>query len=133
VQALAVDAALERLRAAAAEPNFVQNEVRRWLLDNPHRVRLTMKPDPTLAERQRAAERERLARIEATLDEAGRRRIVEQALALQARQAQQDDPDILPRVTRDDVAPVLKIPPAVHEPVAGLPAAWYDQPTNGLV
>lgn len=133
VQALAVDAALERLRVAAAEPNFVQNEVRRWLLDNPHRVRLTMKPDPTLAERQRAAERERLARIEATLDEAGRRRIVEQALALQARQAQQDDPDILPRVTRQDVAPTLKIPQAVREPVAGLPAAWYDQPTNGLV
>ncbi|MDD3650463.1 insulinase family protein [Immundisolibacter sp.] len=133
VQALAVDAALERLRAAAAEPNFVQNEVRRWLLDNPHRVRLTMKPDPTLAERQRAAERERLARIEATLDEAGRRRIVEQALALQARQVQQDDPDILPRVTRQDVAPTLKIPQPVREPVAGLPAAWYDQPTNGLV
>ncbi|MFP5465608.1 MAG: insulinase family protein, partial [Gammaproteobacteria bacterium] len=33
VQTLAIDAALERLRAAAAEPGFVQNEVRRWLLE----------------------------------------------------------------------------------------------------
>jgi Zn-dependent M16 (insulinase) family peptidase len=62
VQALAIDAALERLRAAAAEPGFVQNEVRRWLLDNPHRVRLTMKPDATQAERERAAEQARRAR-----------------------------------------------------------------------
>jgi hypothetical protein len=22
--------------------------------------------------------------------------------------------------------------PAVHEPMVGLPATWYDQPTNGL-
>ncbi len=133
VQALAIDAALERLRAAAAEPGFVQREVRRWLLDNPHRVRLTMKPDATQAERERAAEQARLAALQARLDEAERERIMAQAKALQARQAQHDDPDILPRVTRQDVAPALKIPPAVHEPVVGLPATWYDQPTNGLV
>ena len=133
VQALAIDAAIERLRAAAAEPGFIQNEVRRWLLDNPHRVRLTLKPDPTLAERQHADEQARLAAIKGTLDDAGRARILEQAKALQVRQAQQDDPEILPRVTREDVAPVLKIPQAVREPVAGLPVSWYDQPTNGLV
>jgi hypothetical protein len=133
VQALAIDAALERLRAAAAEPGFVQSEVRRWLLDNPHRVRLTMKPDATQAERERAAERARLASIQAKLDAAERRRIVAQAKALEVRQAHQDDPDILPRVTLADVAPALKIPPSVQEPVAGLPATWYDQPTNGLV
>lgn len=133
VQALAIDAALERLRAAAAEPGFVQNEVRRWLLDNPHRVRLTMTPDATQAERELAAEKARLAALRADLDATQRERIVAQAKALETRQAQQDDPDILPRVTRKDVAPALKIPPAVHEPVVGLPATWYDQPTNGLV
>ena len=133
VQALAIDAALERLRAAAAEPGFVQNEVRRWLLDNPHRVRLTMRPDTTQAERERAAEQARLAAIQAELDAAERQRIVDQAKALEARQAQQDDPDILPRVTLDDVPVTLKIPQAVQEPIAGLPTTWYDQPTNGLV
>jgi hypothetical protein len=133
VQALAIDAALERLRAAAAEPGFVQNEVRRWLLDNPHRVRLTMRPDAGQAERERAAEQARLAAIKAKLDAAERQRIVDQAKALEARQARQDDPDILPRVTLDDVPATLKIPQAVHEPVAGLPTSWYDQPTNGLV
>ena len=133
VQALAIDTALERLRAAAAEPGFVQNEVRRWLLDNPHRVRLTMRPDAGQAERERAAEQARLAAIQAELDAGERQRIVEQAKALEARQAQQDDPDILPRVTLNDVPEALKIPQAVHEPVAGVPATWYDQPTNGLV
>ncbi|MGK2940099.1 MAG: insulinase family protein, partial [Immundisolibacter sp.] len=133
VQALAIDAALERLRTAAAEPGFVQGEVRRWLLDNPHRVRLTMQPDATQAERERAEEQSRLAALRADLDATQSARIVAQAKALVDRQAQHDDPDILPRVTRADVAPTLKIPPVVHEPVAGLPASWYDQPTNGLV
>ncbi|WP_372718267.1 insulinase family protein [Immundisolibacter sp.] len=133
VQALAIDAALERLRTAAAEPGFVQGEVRRWLLDNPHRVRLTMKPDATQAEREHAEEQSRLAALRADLDATQSARIVAQAKALVDRQAQHDDPDILPRVTRADVAPTLKIPPVVHEPVAGLPASWYDQPTNGLV
>ena len=133
VQALAIDAALERLRAAAAEPGFVQGEVRRWLLDNPHRVRLTMQPDATQAERERADEQSRLAALRADLDATQCARIVAQAKALETRQAKIDDPDILPRVTLADVAPVLKIPTAVQEPVAGLPATWYDQPTNGLV
>ena len=134
VQALAIDAALERLRAAAAEPGFVQNEVRRWLLDNPHRVRLThdarRQPRPSASWPPRRRDWRRFA---PTSTPRQRARIVAQAKALETRQAQHDDPDILPRVTRADVAPALKIPPAVHEPVVGLPATWYDQPTNGLV
>lgn len=133
VQALAIDAALERLRAAAAQPGFVQGEVRRWLLENPHRVRLTMTPDATQAERERAGEQARLAALHADLDATQSARIVAQAKALETRQAQHDNPDILPRVTLADVAPALKIPPVVKEPVVGLPATWYDQPTNGLV
>ncbi|WP_232023346.1 insulinase family protein [Thiomicrorhabdus aquaedulcis] len=59
--------------------------------------------------------------------------IVEQALALQSRQAQVDDPDILPEVTKDDI-PVdianLTLPVMA---LGQMPVSTYQCGTNGLV
>ncbi|TCO75777.1 hypothetical protein EV699_1405 [Plasticicumulans lactativorans] len=131
--ALDIDPTLDAVRAEARAPGFVQGLVRRLLLDNPHRVRLTMRPDPALADAQARAEAERLERIRAGLDAAGRQRILDATAALAARQAQVDDPEQLPKVTLADVPADLPIPQAERRTLAGLPAAWYAQPTNGMV
>ncbi|MEC9339863.1 MAG: insulinase family protein [Pseudomonadota bacterium] len=133
VEALAIDAAIEQLRAKLDDPAFIPGLVRDLLLDNPHRVRLTMRPDPELARRQEQSEQERLNAMRQALAQQGRERIIEQAKALEARQALEDDPEILPRVGIEDVAPELRIPEGHAEPIAGIPATWFDRPTNGLV
>src|SRR5690606_32091295 len=48
---LDIEAALYGLRARILEPDFIQRLVRELLLDNPHRVRLTLRPDAQLGER----------------------------------------------------------------------------------
>jgi Zn-dependent M16 (insulinase) family peptidase len=133
VAALDSDPLLEQLRTESRAADFIPNLTRRLLLDNPHRVRLTMAPDPELAGKQAAAEREQLAAIRAALADADKTRIVEQARLLAERQQRQDDPELLPRVGLEDVPPDLKIAEGIARPVGALPATWYAQGTNGMV
>lgn len=133
VAALDSDPLLEQLRTESRATDFIPRLARQLLLDNPHRVRLTMAPDPTLAAKQAAAERQKLATIQALLAETDKTRIVVQARALAERQQRQDDPELLPRVGLEDVPPDLKIAEGAARPVGALPAHWYAQGTNGMV
>ena len=129
--ALNIDPVLEQLRENIKDPDYIKGLVRR-LLDNPHRVRLVMRPDPELNARRLAAEAERLAAIKAGLDEAGKQAVIERAAALARRQEQQDDPEVLPRVSLEDIPADIPIPEG-EASRAGLPASWYARGTNGLV
>ena len=126
---------LEKLRREIQEPSFVPGLVRELLLDNPHRLRLTMRPDPAMDERRQEQEKKRLAALCESLDGEGHRQLAEQAQALAQRQQQKDDPEILPRLQLQDVpAEMPEVAPA--KPMAkigSLPTERYTCGTNGLV
>ncbi len=132
VAALNLDPVLEHLREAIRDPQFIKRLVREQLLDNRHRVRLTLKPDPQLAPLREQAEKARLEKVAAGLSDAERRQLVERAKQLAARQEQTDDPEVLPKVGLEDIPAQLKI-------IRGRtldgdpPLAVFDQGTNGLV
>lgn len=133
-----IEAELARLRAAIQDPAFVPGLVRRLLLDNPHRVRLTLRPDAELAARRDALEAERLAGIRAGMSHDDLTRLREQAEALATRQAQENDASLLPKVTLADVPAQVKSLAGERETLfAGsersLPLARYAQGTNGLL
>ena len=130
---LDVDAALENLRRKTQDPQFIQNAVRKWLLENPHRVRLTLRPDLYMGERIKAAEKNRLAALKAQLSNEERQTIIERTKALQARQLQQDDESILPKVGLEDIPANLHYTAGSHEHFHHYPLRRYAAGTNGLV
>ncbi|MBF0610734.1 MAG: peptidase M16 [Magnetococcales bacterium] len=132
VAALAMDSVMEHLQQAIQDPEFIKGLARRWLLDNPHRVRLTMMPDKTLNARMVEEEKARLANLRSSLDDSSIEKIRQGAIALRKRQEQKDDPEILPRLERSDIPKDMRIPEGKGQKVAGLDATWFDQPTNGL-
>jgi hypothetical protein len=132
VAVMDLDPVLARLRLAIQDPQFIPGLVRGWLLDNPHRVRLTLRPEPKLSARRNAAEAARLAAMKAAMGEAERIRVLEQAAALTARQHREDDPDILPRVGLEDIPAELPIARGEQLELAGRPAHFYAQGTNGI-
>ncbi len=132
VASLNLDAALEKLRAEASEPDFIQNMVKRCLLDNAHRVRLTMKPDTGLAAVKEQQERDRLQAIRDGMDEAQVQAVIDVAEALAERQAQEDDPEVLPKVTLKDVPSDINIPQAQRHQAGPIQATRFARGTNGL-
>jgi Zn-dependent M16 (insulinase) family peptidase len=130
---LNLDPVLRELRESVTDPGFLPGLARRLLLENPHRVRVVMAPDPDLGAGMAEAERRRLATLRAVMDEAERGGVLEQARALQARQLQRDDPSLLPKVGLEDVPPEMRVVEGEPQGVAGMPATWFGQGTNGLV
>lgn len=133
VALLDIEPVLTTLRERIKDPEYIKGLTRRLLLDNPHRVRLALVPDAGLAARKVEAEKARLAELKARMSEEDKQRVIEQAQALLARQARQDDPDILPKVTREDIPGTLDIPRPVRVDTAPRRTTWFDTSTNGLV
>jgi hypothetical protein len=131
--ALDLDPVLEQLHKDIEDPKFIPNLVRSLLLDNPHRVRLSLKPDTQLAARRDTAEAARLAAIKAGLSDAQKQHIVSLAKQLVERQHQVDDESILPKVGLEDVPAQLHIASGHSTQIRQHPAHLYEQGTNGLV
>ncbi|MBN2646855.1 MAG: insulinase family protein [Thiotrichales bacterium] len=129
---LDVDSALKALEAEIQDPNFIPNLIRSWLLENPHRVTLTLVPDRDLAAQKAQAEREKLDQIQAQLTPQQQHLIVQQAQALEARQAQQDDPNILPEVTKADIPVDIKNPQGRQQTLGSLPVTDFVCGSNGI-
>lgn len=130
---LDLEAALQNLRTKIQKPDFIQNLVRRLLLDNAHRVTLTLRPDAGMGARAEQALQARLEEIKASLSEADKQRIIEQAQALEARQQQKDDESLLPKIELSDIPERMAYLAGSRETLNQYPLRCYGTGTNGLV
>ncbi|MFK7830583.1 MAG: insulinase family protein [Congregibacter sp.] len=133
IPALDLEPVIADLREKISDPAYISELAKRLLLDNPHRVTLVMTPDKTLSERRLNTERKRLSEIKAQMNDEQRQTVIDQAEALLTRQAQEDDPEILPKVTLADVPTALPRLKYNESTVSGIPVTRYEQGTNGLV
>ncbi len=133
VSLLNLDPVIESLREDIKDPEFIKNLVRDLLLNNQHRVRLTLRPDENLSQRKELAEKAHLAAIRSAMSDDDKQHVVKQAAALAERQLQEDNPELLPKVGLNDVPAEIKIPPATKQSIANTDSTVYKQGTNGLV
>jgi Zn-dependent M16 (insulinase) family peptidase len=133
VALLNLDPVLDELRELIRDPGYVRDLVRTRLLDNPHRVRLTMVPDTGLSERREAAEARRLAAIKQGMGESRKLEVVKLTEELARRQEEADDPALLPKVGLEDIPAEMHIASGDAGELSGSPASFYAQGTNGLV
>jgi presequence protease len=132
IQVLDVEPVLARLREDIKAPDFIPALIRDLLLSNSHRVTLTLTPDPEIAKREIAAEQDRLKQIKASMNQQQLREIIELNQKLAARQAQEDDPEILPKISLCDVPAELPVIESEHFSINESALTWYSQGTNGL-
>ena len=131
--ALDFDADLERLEKARKEGRFFEDLIRAELLDNPHRGLLTVVPDQQMEERQRQRELQRLQATEATLTQADRQEIVEDALRLKGEQEAKQDLSVLPTLELSDIPMKFEDVPSRDASLPGQARVeFYPQPTNGI-
>ncbi len=103
---LVIHSLFENLRRKNLEnPHYLTGIISKYLLNNPHRVRITLSPDKELAGKEHEEEAQALAKIRASLTKEGEQKIIQQALDLNAFQKAQDeeDFDILPKLTLNNV------------------------------
>ncbi len=133
IAVLNLDPVLRELRDAIQDPDYVKGLVKRLLLDNRHRVRLTLRPDTALEQHREDQLKAQLAKVHASLGNTEKQAIVEQAQRLLDRQQQTPNADLLPKVGLEDV-PAHHPMPTEHPVATAIgDIATYHQGTNGLV
>lgn len=133
IAVLDLDPVIVSLREKIQNPDYIKQLARDLLLNNAHRVTLTMTPDQTLSESRITAETQRLAAMKMAMDSAEQQEVVQLAADLAARQEQQDDESILPKVELADVPSGLpELTFHLHQSDA-MNLSFYGQGTNGIV
>jgi len=128
---LDLDPVIAKLREQIKDPNFIKDLAKKLLVDNPHRVTLTLRPDQTLSAKRVKAEQQRLAAIKAQLSAQEKQKIIEQAKALELRQQRKDDENILPKVTLKDIPSDIHIP--TEQVATDVHLHRFASGTNGIV
>lgn len=131
-----VDEHLAWLREQVKDPNWLPNLIKTHLIDNPHRVRVTLVPDTEKSAKLAAAEQSRLDAIAAKLTEDDKAILRQQALDLAARQSAPDDLSLLPKVGLEDVPESVNLIHGEQKRITleGREATLfeYEAGTNGL-
>jgi Zn-dependent M16 (insulinase) family peptidase len=130
--ALNFDSDLARLERDRKEGRFFENLIQAELLDNTHRGLLTVVPDTELEEQKRKRELERLAKIEASLTEADKARIVAEALRLKQEQDAKQDLSTLPTLELTDIPMKFEDVPSRDATLGAARVEFFPQPTNGV-
>ena len=116
------------------EPNFIKERLTALVLDNPHRITLTVAPNPDLDELRKEREAQRLADMRANLDEDAIANVRKLAKDLEQRQNQVDDVSILPKVGLADIPKDVLTPALDAKPLTeGKRHIVGKAGTNGLV
>ncbi|MCB1647762.1 MAG: insulinase family protein, partial [Pseudomonadales bacterium] len=124
---------VSKIRSEMQDPAFMGNLIRELLLDNSHRVTLTMKPDTRFAEKQRQRETDRLAALKAQMTRQDIDALLEKSRELNERQAQPEPLEVLPKVGLEDISDSLANPQGTSKTLkAGPRLTTYDAGTNGL-
>ncbi len=134
IRLMDIDPVLAELRDAVSNPDYIPDLIRSLLLSNAHRITLSLQPDATLAERKLSEEKSRLAEIKSGLSAAEKSEIIKRSADLAARQAEADDPGLLPKVGLEDVPADLSEPERTDSAIAAnnTKLSFYTQGTNGL-
>jgi Zn-dependent M16 (insulinase) family peptidase len=130
--ALNFDSDLARLERERKEGRFFENLIKAELLDNKHRGLLTVVPDVELEEVKRKKELERLAKVEASLTEAEKARIVAEALRLKQEQDAKQDLSTLPTLELTDIPMKFEDVPSRDATLGAAHVEFFPQPTNGV-
>ncbi|MCP5099360.1 MAG: peptidase M16 [Chloroflexi bacterium] len=120
----------------ATNPTYLQDMIRRFLLDNTHRVTLVMEPDPEFQKREEVAEKERLTAVKAKLNDAQIQSLIDGTAKIKEIQNTPDDPAELakiPRLTLADLDKNVKVVPTDISHQYGADILHHDLFTNGIV
>jgi len=131
-----VDSAIEQVKEELKDPMWLSNLIQTHLLDNPHRVQMTLVPDASKSVKEQQEEQARLAEITARLTDAQKVEIQEKTEALKKRQDTPDNLELLPKVGLEDVPADLQIVQGQLREIIcnGLdtPLNLYHAGTNGI-
>lgn len=136
VEGLMIHSLFERLcQHILTDPRYFSDLIQKYLIDNSHYVRIVMRPDPELGKKENEEEQRALATLKASLTEEQKQALIHQAKQLAKFQKQQEDDDleVLPKITLRDVPISTKNYSLTEEKIGALTVFHHPVFTNNIL
>ncbi|MEP0806889.1 MAG: insulinase family protein [Chloroflexota bacterium] len=134
---LAFEAPLQAVKSRLTnDGRYFEKLIETYLLNNPHRTTLRLKPDPELGRRFEEEEKTRLAKLRESLTEEQLAQIAENTRQLKKRQETPDSPEALaklPTLKLEDLDRQSKTIPIEAMEAQETKVLYHDLFTNGIV
>ncbi len=132
VDCINFDKDLEKLKQLVDRGGFLEEKIREYFIDNPHRVLFTLAPDRQMEERETKREEQELASVMEQLGTDDIEEIRRDAKALAELQEKEEDPSCLPTLELSDVRPEVEI--IRPDEIDGVRVSTlYKKPTSGIL
>lgn len=114
------------------QPNYLQMLVDRYLLNNKHKLIMTMSPENNYEELRKEDEKKLLKKILTSLSDTDKDNIYQQGLILRKQQDTVQDITCLPSLNLKDLKTTTDIVPLKKESIKNTPVYIFPQPTNQI-
>ena len=118
------------------DENYFENIIKKYFLDNPHKVLMTLAPDKTFAKKRDDAQAAKLAEIKSTLTPAQLDEIISTTKKLKIRQQSPDSPEALktiPILKREDLRKEAEHLPLQFRDLDGTKILFSNIDTHGII
>ncbi len=123
------------LRKKALEENYFEELIKKYLLDNPSRVTITLKPDPEKQAESQQLEQERLQKSNSDATDAERQKRIERTQELMAMQQEPNSMEtlsLLPQLSLSDLTSDIKVHSVSPVEMFGQEVLVSELPTNHI-
>ena len=131
VRILKFDNDLKKFKELLARGGFLENRLKKYFIDNKHRVLFKLIPDQMMQEKEKTRVVSELESIKSAMSDAELQKIMDDANALEKLQESDEDISILPTLEIKDIPGLV----GTVKPVSlkdYYPAVCFNQPTSGI-
>jgi Zn-dependent M16 (insulinase) family peptidase len=127
---LDLDDAFSVIKNNLKSDNYIEKLIKRHLLDNTHRLTYSLIPDSEFNKKNEEKIQKKVYELTRNFSKEDKKNIIQLAKDLETRQSSHDDPEILPKVTKEDIPQERKY--ASPETIRNN-NFYYKTATNGIV
>ena len=103
LKVLDLDSSFDVIKDKLNKDNYIENLIEEKIINNPHRVNYCLAPDIEFNSKNEKIIKEKIDEKSKNLTLDDKERIIELTKNLKIRQEKSDDPEILPKVTKEDI------------------------------
>ena len=103
LKVLDLDSSFDVIKENLKEERYIEKLIEEKIINNQHRINYCLAPDINFNSKKEKKIQEKISEKSKNLSANDKKRIIELAKNLKARQEKSDNPEILPKVTKDDI------------------------------
>jgi Zn-dependent M16 (insulinase) family peptidase len=132
VKAIDFDKTVDLLRTKLSEDGYLESQISKFILNNPHRVKVVLNPDHSLEKRRADKLSQELREVKSKLSPEEIKTLIQDADRLKAYQERDEDLSLLPTLHVTDIPRKIKYIPPYQSGLDGFDITYFDRPTNGI-